>query len=386
MPSMPAANNASVAAAAPVTQAGNLPALNGLPALAAATSAGTSAATGTSANFLQLLAQLVGAPSTTETTPLAMATDGPSEKPDDKASSDGDPPGEDAEILAALALIPGFCPTPLQTEISANGQSDAKPATASTPTQNSDTAAKELLTALTDASFNLSTADDTAIQANTSELLANASPLLAKTGNAAAPSSTIAAAPLAAATDPSVLLDKLSKSVDEPASVSSIDPNSNLQSSQLHAAVAAHAHANSDAPPPAELRSPVGTPAWREELGTQLTWMAHRGVESASLRLSPEHLGPLEVRISMHAGEASVWFGAANADTRSALDQSLPQLREMFASQGLVLADAGVFRDAPRGQPKSVSVSSAGNRIGTAATEPITRAVALSIRLLDTYA
>ena len=50
----------------------------------------------------------------------------------------------------------------------------------------------------------------------------------------------------------------------------------------------------------------------------------------------------------MHEGEATVWFGAANADTRNALEQSLPRLRELFASQGLVLADAGVHRETRR--------------------------------------
>jgi flagellar hook-length control protein FliK len=58
------------------------------------------------------------------------------------------------------------------------------------------------------------------------------------------------------------------------------------------------------------LASPVGTSAWTDELGARVTWMAHQGIESASLRLSPEHLGPLQVSISVHDGRASVWFGA----------------------------------------------------------------------------
>src|SRR5262249_16901551 len=141
--------------------------------------------------------------------------------------------------------------------------------------------------------------------------------------------------------------DAMSKAISDLAS------SSNVQAAQLHAAAAAHARANGDALPPAGLRSPVGTPAWRDELGAQLTWMANRGIESASFRLSPEHLGPLEVRIAVRDGDASVWFGANHADTRQALEQSLPRLRELFASQGLALADAGVFKEAPRYQTKS---------------------------------
>ncbi len=76
--------------------------------------------------------------------------------------------------------------------------------------------------------------------------------------------------------------------------------------------------------------------------------MAHQGISAASLRLQPEHLGPLEVRISLHDTTASVWFGAHEPETRAALQTALPQLKEMFASQGMNLADAGVSREPPR--------------------------------------
>ncbi|HVS77080.1 MAG TPA: flagellar hook-length control protein FliK, partial [Steroidobacteraceae bacterium] len=103
------------------------------------------------------------------------------------------------------------------------------------------------------------------------------------------------------------------------------------------------------------LSSPVGSSAWTDELGAKVTWLAHQGIESASLQLSPEHLGPLQVSISVHNGQASVWFGAAQPDTRTALQQSLPQLRQLFAGNGLTLADAGVSREPPRGQGRQQS-------------------------------
>ncbi len=40
-------------------------------------------------------------------------------------------------------------------------------------------------------------------------------------------------------------------------------------------------------------------------------------------------------------------FGASNPETRNALEQSLPRLREMFAAQGLTLGNANVSRDTP---------------------------------------
>ena len=98
------------------------------------------------------------------------------------------------------------------------------------------------------------------------------------------------------------------------------------------------------------VHTPVGTPAWADEVGSRLTMMVEQGKHTASLRLSPEHLGPLEIRIAMKDDQASVWFGAAHADTRAAIENALPKLREMFAQQGLSLADAGVSREPPRQQ------------------------------------
>ncbi len=113
----------------------------------------------------------------------------------------------------------------------------------------------------------------------------------------------------------------------------------------------ARANASQPAGAPAaalELRSPLGSGAWRDELGARVTWMVDRGDHVASLRLSPENLGPLEVRIAVREGETSVWFGAASAETRAALEQSLPRLKELLGAAGLSLADAGVFGHAPQ--------------------------------------
>jgi flagellar hook-length control protein FliK len=135
-----------------------------------------------------------------------------------------------------------------------------------------------------------------------------------------------------------------------------------------------------------ELKSSVGTPAWTDELGGQLTWMTHRGLESGSLRVSPEHLGPVEVQISVQNGDASVWFGASHPDTRAALEQALPRLREMFANQGLTLTDSGVSRESPR-QTRSSSPQSVGavSAVGSSDVS-VSAAVRLSLGLVDTYA
>jgi flagellar hook-length control protein FliK len=162
-----------------------------------------------------------------------------------------------------------------------------------------------------------------------------------------------------------------------------------LTAAQLTAAAHVGSQTRADAAS-MTLSSPVGSSAWNDELGGRLTWMAQQGIESASLQLSPEHLGPVQVSISVHNGQASVWFGAAQPDTRAALQQSLPQLRQLFANQGLTLADAGVSREPPRGQSRQSAPRGAapiGSVGGVSAEGTTGRALsAVGLGLVDTYA
>jgi flagellar hook-length control protein FliK len=154
------------------------------------------------------------------------------------------------------------------------------------------------------------------------------------------------------------------------------------QAGPLHSS--AHSQAVTDAPP--TLRAPVGSAAWTEELGARLTFMTRQGQDSASLHLSPDHLGPVEVRIDVRDGATSVWFGAAHAETRSALEQSLPRLRELFAASGLLLADAGVARDAPRQNSRPVAPSSfASSARDTSVNAPQAASASTHSGLVDTY-
>lgn len=138
-----------------------------------------------------------------------------------------------------------------------------------------------------------------------------------------------------------------------------------------------------------KVEASVGTPAFTDEVGGKITWLANQGIQSATLQLSPEHLGPVNVHISVQDGSATVSFNAAHADTRTALEQALPRLREMFSTQGLTLTDASVSHQSPRGQPQKHAISSIG-AIGGASDDSnatsITSVASTRLGLLDTYA
>jgi flagellar hook-length control protein FliK len=134
------------------------------------------------------------------------------------------------------------------------------------------------------------------------------------------------------------------------------------------------------------LHSRMGSHEWTAELGNKLTLMTTQNTQSASLQLTPDNLGPVQVKIEINQNQASVWFSADQADTRAALEQALPKLRELFAAQGMSLTDAGVFGQRSQQQQSSFSnsgQSATGEELGVEAVGPSRR---LSIGLLDTYA
>jgi flagellar hook-length control protein FliK len=137
------------------------------------------------------------------------------------------------------------------------------------------------------------------------------------------------------------------------------------------------------------LENPVGTAAWRQELSNTVNLMIDRGEQTATLRLSPDHLGPLEVRIAVREGETSLWFGAAHAETRHALEQALPRLREQFASAGLSLGHSWVSQGSPQ-EPRTLRaamISGIGGE-GSDSRESSVPAAQFTSRitgLIDTY-
>jgi hypothetical protein len=186
------------------------------------------------------------------------------------------------------------------------------------------------------------------------------------------------------ATEGKIVAD-LSQTIDASAAPDSIQgPTSpfQLQPQQIQGSQTTP-HAQSAANHP--VHTPVGSAGWADEIGTRVVMMTESGNHTASLKLSPEHLGPLEINITVRDDKASVWFGAAHADTRAAIETALPRLREMFEAQGLSLADAGVFREPPRDQPV-VKNNTTSTGQGDATEEVTSVSSRARLGLVDAYA
>lgn len=91
----------------------------------------------------------------------------------------------------------------------------------------------------------------------------------------------------------------------------------------------------------------VGTPAWDQALGQKVVWMVGGAQQSASLTLNPPDLGPLQVVLNVHNGQADASFYAAQPEVRQALEAALPKLRDMMSDSGIQLGQTSVNAGTP---------------------------------------
>ena len=97
-----------------------------------------------------------------------------------------------------------------------------------------------------------------------------------------------------------------------------------------------------------------------DAFGARIGWLADQRIARAEIRLSPEHLGAIDVRLQIDGTRVSAEFQSAHADVRHALENSVGRLRDMLGQQGLQLAHSDV------GQGRG---GEAGNRSGQARSD-----------------
>ncbi len=81
---------------------------------------------------------------------------------------------------------------------------------------------------------------------------------------------------------------------------------------------------------------------WSEAVVDRVMWLSSQNLKSAEIQLDPADLGRLEVRVNLSQDQAQVTFASPNAGVRDALEGQMHRLRELFAQQGMNLADANV--------------------------------------------
>lgn len=152
--------------------------------------------------------------------------------------------------------------------------------------------------------------------------------------------------------------------------------------------------------PPA-ITLPAGEKGWDNMLGNRVMWAVGNQLQQASVHITPRHLGPIDIQVSIQHDQTSVSFLANNAMVKEAIEAAIPRLREMFADNNMQLVNvdvgqrdagsqdggAGLFQQAGAGGGEDFA---AGGRQPGAAGSPVEAGEAVrmvtSNGLVDDYA
>ena len=99
--------------------------------------------------------------------------------------------------------------------------------------------------------------------------------------------------------------------------------------------------------PASSITAPTPTPDlnagdFDEAIGARVGWLAEQKIGHAHIRINPENMGQIDVKLQLDGDRVHASFSSAHADVRHALESSLPRLREMLGEQGLQLSHADV--------------------------------------------
>ncbi len=97
--------------------------------------------------------------------------------------------------------------------------------------------------------------------------------------------------------------------------------------------------------PLSALTQPMGDGQWNQAFGQRVVWAVGQGIQTASLAMHPEELGPVTIQIAVKDDVAQLNFNAAHGLTRDAIEAALPRLREMLQASGIDLGQVNISGD-----------------------------------------
>lgn len=147
--------------------------------------------------------------------------------------------------------------------------------------------------------------------------------------------------------------------------------------------------------PASSITAPTPTPDlnagdFDEAIGARVGWLAEQKIGHAHIRINPENMGEIDVKLQLDGDRVHASFSSAHADVRHALENSLPRLREMLGEQGLQLSHADVGQQSTPQQQGDKGETGSGLASGNqleGSDLPATSSHNLRMRgLLDAYA
>ncbi len=125
-----------------------------------------------------------------------------------------------------------------------------------------------------------------------------------------------------------------------------------------------------------------------DAFGARINWLADQRIGRAEIRLNPEHLGVIDVRLQIDGTRISAEFQSPHADVRQALENSVGRLRDMLGQHGMQLAhtDVGQGRAGEHGDRATSHTDGQQSELESGPTERPLPPMTHSRGLLDEYA
>jgi len=124
-----------------------------------------------------------------------------------------------------------------------------------------------------------------------------------------------------------------------------------------------------------------------EDIGDAVRWMADQKIGHAHIKVSPNELGTVEIRLRLEGDRVHADFASPQADVRQALESSLPRLRDMLGQHGFQLAHADVGQQHAPPSQNAAPGHGAGDTGPADAPAEAPRTVRMTaLGLLDAYA
>ena len=86
----------------------------------------------------------------------------------------------------------------------------------------------------------------------------------------------------------------------------------------------------------------IGDALFPGRFAAEVALLGTAGIERAEIRLQPRELGPVRIELSLNGESTRIAFSAVQPETRQAIEQSLPILKDLLAERGLTLGEASV--------------------------------------------
>ncbi len=124
----------------------------------------------------------------------------------------------------------------------------------------------------------------------------------------------------------------------------------------------------------ASISYPLRHPQWSQSVGKRIVFMVNQQMQQAQIRLNPEHLGPVQVRLQIDRDQmVSVAMTAQHGTTREALEAAIPKLKEMLEEAGIHFDSVSVEdeRHFSAFKDEQSQSSSRGKQGGTSANDAV---------------